>query len=428
MESESESASKKGGEVEFQTTELSLSVSHFPSDGSLPFSSLLPLSLSFPVSLSLAMGLDGIDPLFVVEGVAPVVFEDTLFARPLNSDYCNRWIGYSCNFLMGYRILAKNQKPIAFRAYTWPASQQPTTQECVDVVWNKEAPTDKMLYHHYEITPPGWEGFDSTDERLVSEMGALCMTNHHVWNAFRIDAATGVVTLALDYMRTVCCTVSLDDFIARKMWLSSWQQVKGLACKSMNLIRAEDNPEMPLSNHYPSKYIHNGVVYQMDWLTADRTRTTNSSVEPVPTGAVPKAEEQVWLPMSTVILQMRYEHRGLYTVIRHVDGNPLNNVKTNLTSQPNDEPTDSVVLVQGKKPRYLCRLRPTNTERIFCFTPTVLWSRENAQSMALRFVNTPPHALAVFSYTVEERRSIVENARTGRRAVVTPFARYGSRD
>jgi hypothetical protein len=81
-------------------------------------------------------------------------------------------------------------------------------------------------------------------QRIDAAVGQHCLQHHQTWNVFRIDADTKIVSIALDYKRSEdkLLKVDLADFLKHDMWAHSWELIRGQACVSVDLTRAEDNP------------------------------------------------------------------------------------------------------------------------------------------------------------------------------------------
>lgn len=265
--------------------------------------------------------------MFTVDGIANPISEQKLFARPYV--YVGKWIGFSWNHLFMYAHDDENGGV----AITLPADARPAVEEHPDFAWMRDRPPGGAR-HAY---PREDTDIDATDnnERMLADLGQWCLDNCFTWNAFRIDPTTHVVTLALNYQRTLCCTVDLFHFVMHRLWLSSWQRVEGFVCTAIDPSAAEDG-ERHAGRYGWTHHIHweektlDGIAYQREQFTHERIRDSNRDGFPPPLEAIPAVEEQIWLHLEAVITRRVFYHTHLNTKIIHEDGNPLNFRDNNL--------------------------------------------------------------------------------------------------
>lgn len=267
---------------------------------------------------------------FQVEGRQDELLEHQLFTREMNDpSVLNRWIGYSLHHWYEFKVHS-DRAVVTVRAkgVSPPLERTPSINNFYIHHKGIQLDTETLEYPYLPGEPR--LGYPLVD-RLRPIASAYCLGNHQTWNAFRIDATTKVVEIALDYKRTIFCRVNLIDFVKHKMWSKRWHLVRGQACMAIDLTLSEKfSTECAIPKWGGPTHIHNETAYSMGhFFYEDKVDARIPPLE-----AMPRLEDLVWLSMQVYILDTKYQNGGLYDWVSHRDNDPLNYTRDNLVLDP----------------------------------------------------------------------------------------------
>jgi hypothetical protein len=196
---------------------------------------------------------------------------------------------------------------------------------------------------------------DDLDKLRANESGIYCMKNFQVWNCFRLRE-NKLVDIALNYERTIYCTVDLDEFINHQLITLQLYIKNGIVCFGLDWKLAEnekdDNHDRYCDLQEWNKIESVGITKQdiNQVLEHDPTKPfeskefiTNYEYLGLNRAPIAKVHEPLvyqpfhlddstfmWCALALRLQRFQYQDIKDYTVIYN-DNNPLNLIKSNRT-------------------------------------------------------------------------------------------------
>ncbi len=340
---------------------------------------------------------------------------DVFFRGPVEPRFLNRWIVFSENLLLCHHT----DKRLGCTTFHWKAGERPMLDEQPDFAWVHKGGGCPMISAHYGMKNQDEYDYHAQLHMLAVE-GPFCLANHLAWNAFQLGE-NEVVTLALNYSRTMVCKVSLADFVGLQMWLQSWQVPPGrrAACTAINLAEAMEDPTTPVCEmlgwyHFADEITRGGVVRKTVYRFTDfrhaRVHPALSSKKP-PIGACPAVEEQVWLPVQAAVLSLSWD--TLDTVVAFQDGDSLNYTRGNLSKVLGAKTGNDRLRHNRRGPHHQVYVLSTADSKRYKevrYDVCRPWAGHIALMKAVRSMRKPPASLVVYGFTPEEE-SLMNDAR-----------------